>query len=155
MPALFDRKSQRTWIWIILIVSLGLNAFLIGVKATDIFRERNSGADRGPRIVRTELRWLKDRLSPDAVKSIETALDPIKPDILARIERVKALRAELDQLVAAPTPDRAAIDNHLREIRLEVGAMQEQVQSRTFDALLALPVEQRAPLARPSPSPSP
>ena len=55
-------------------------------------------------------------------------------------------------LVAAPQPDRAAIDANLREIRIEVGAMQEQIQSKTFDAVLALPQAERTPLATPGPN---
>jgi hypothetical protein len=97
-----------------------------------------------------ELRWLRGRLSPDAVRSVEAALEPLKPDMMARIQRLKTLRAELGPLVAAPEPDRAAIDAHLREIRLEVGAMQEQTQSKVFDAVLALPEAERAPLATPA-----
>jgi uncharacterized membrane protein len=141
-------KSRRTWLWGALIVSLAANAFFVGAALTDVVRYHHRGDD-GPRAVRMELRWLKDRLSPNAVESIETALAPIRPDIVTRIDRLTVLRKELDLLVAAPAPDRGAIDAHLREIRLEVGAMQEQVQSRTFDALLALPPDERAALAQP------
>lgn len=147
MALRFDKKSLKSWTWILLIVSLGANAFFAGEKVTDAIRHWHK-SDDSPRAVRTELRWLKDRLSPGAVASIEDALQPIKPDIVMRINKLKALRAELDQIVASPTPDKAAIDAHLREIRIEVGAMQEQVQSRTFEALLALPPNERAALAK-------
>ncbi|BCP52737.1 hypothetical protein K32_13540 [Kaistia sp. 32K] len=141
-------KTRRTLLWALLVLSLGANAFFIGATVTDFIRFRHDTSDKGPRVIRTELRWLKDRLSPEAVKSIEAQLDPLRPDIVARLDRLKTLRAELNALVAAPTPDKAAIDAHLRNIRIEVGAMQEQVQSRTFEALLSLPPEQRAALAQ-------
>lgn len=141
-------RTRRTLLWGLLVVSLGLNAFFIGASVTDLIRFRHGGGDKEPRIIRTELRWLKDRLSPDAVATIEGQLETLKPDIVARLDRLKALRAELNALVASPDADKAAIDAHLRDIRLEVGAMQEQIQSRTFEAVLALPPAQRAALAR-------
>lgn len=145
-----EPKTRRALLWGLLVVSLAINAFFIGATVTDLARFRLGSDDKSPRIIRTELRWLKDRLSPDAIDSIETQLNVLKPDILARLDRLKTLRGELNALVAAPTPDKAAIDAHLRNIRIEVGAMQEQVQSRTFEALLNLPPEQRAALAGPS-----
>lgn len=149
MSSLPARRKGGNWLRWALVVSLALNAFFLGAFLTEFVRFRHGGTEASPRAVRMELRWLKDRLSPDAVQSIETQLDPLKPDIVARIDRLKTLRAELGVLVAAPQPDRAAIDAHLREIRLEVGAMQEQIQSRTFDSVLALSPDQRAPLATP------
>lgn len=144
-------KGKRNWLAMALVVSLAVNAFFLGALVTEFIRFRHRGDESSPRAVKMELRWLRDRLSADAVRSIESTLDPLKPDIVARIDRLKKLRAELGVLVAAPEPDRAAIDNHLREIRMEVGAMQEQIQSRTFESVLALPADQRAPLATPSP----
>ena len=60
---------------------------------------------------------------------------------------MRAIRAELMQLAAAPEPDRAAIDAKLVELRAETAAMQEAVQKATYDALLGLPAEDRAQLA--------
>jgi hypothetical protein len=141
-------SSRRTLLWGLLVLSLGLNAFFIGASVTDQVRLHQAGGEHQPRIIRTELRWLNSRLSPEAVKTIEAQLEPLKPEIKARLDRLKALRSELNILASAPEPDRAAIDAHLRDIRLEVGAMQEQIQSRTFQAVLALPAAERAALAR-------
>src|SRR5690606_9615678 len=74
-------RIWRTLLWGVLVVSLGLNAFFIGASVTDMIRFRHGG-DKGPRIIRTELRWLKDRLSPDAVETIEGQLESLKPDIV-------------------------------------------------------------------------
>jgi hypothetical protein len=142
-----EHRRKRGWLPGLLVLSLAVNAYFLGAQVTEYFRFRHG--DGPPRAARMELRWLKDRLSGDSVRSIEASLDSLRPDIAARIERLKKLRTELGVLVAAPAPDRAAIDAHLRDIRMEVGAMQEQVQSRTFDAVLALPPAQRAPLATP------
>ncbi|HWJ72043.1 MAG TPA: periplasmic heavy metal sensor [Kaistia sp.] len=144
-----DLKPRRriSWLWLALVCSLAMNAFVLGAFVTERLGFRH--ADGGPRAVKMELRWLKDRLSPASVTTIEASLDKLKPDVLTRLQRLKTLRAELAVLAAAPEPDRAAIDEHLREIRIEVGAMQEQIQSRTFDAVLALPADQRAALGKP------
>lgn len=146
--SLQPRRRRISWLWVALVLSLAVNAFVLGAFVTERIGVRKS--DGGPRVVRMELRWLKDRLSPEAVEKIEASVGGLKPDIVARIDRLKTLRAELATLAAAPEPDRAAIDANLREIRLEVGAMQEQIQSRTFDAVLALPAADRAPLAKPA-----
>ncbi len=142
------RRRRISWIWTALVLSLAVNAFVLGAFLTERLGFRH-GTDSNLRAVKMELRWLSDRLSPSSVAAIESALQPLKPDVIARLDRLKKLRTELAALAAAPTPDRAAIDAHLREIRLEVGAMQEQIQSRTFDAVLALPTAERAPLATP------
>lgn len=142
------RRNNR--LLIALFVSLAVNAFFLGAVITEQLRFRHFGGDHGPRATRMELRWLSGRLSDDAVHSIEAQLEPLKPDIVDRIDRLRQLRAELGVLLAAPEPDRAAIDSHLREIRLEVGAMQERIQSKTMDAVIALPAAERAPLATPA-----
>jgi hypothetical protein len=72
-----------------------------------------------------------------------------QPQTVAHIDRLRALRSELAILAAVPTPDRAAIDAKLAEIRAEVASMQTEVQAATIGALLALPAEARAPLAQP------
>jgi Spy/CpxP family protein refolding chaperone len=51
------------------------------------------------------------------------------------------------QLAAAPSPDRAAIDAKLAELRAQSAGMQEAVQKATYDALLALPPDQRTRLS--------
>lgn len=142
------RRRRISWLWIALVISLAVNAFVIGAFVTERLGLRHRG-EAAPRAVKMELRWLRDRLSPRSVETIESSLSGLKPDVVARIDRLKTLRSELAALAAAPEPDRAAIDAHLRDIRLEVGAMQEQIQSRTFDAVLALPASERAPLATP------
>lgn len=149
MPDRTGTRS-RSRLAILLVVSLALNAFFVGALVTEFLRFRHVG-DRAPRAARMELRWLSSRLPPEAVRRIEADLEPLKPDIVARIERLRQLRAELGVLLAAPQPDRAAIDSHLRDIRLEVGAMQERIQSKTMDSVLALSAADRAPLATPAP----
>lgn len=147
-----DRRG-RSRIAILLVVSLALNAFFVGALVTEFLRFRHVG-DTGPRAARMELRWLSSRLPPEAIRKIEADLEPLKPDIVARIDRLRQLRAELGVLLAAPEPDRTAIDSHLRDIRLEVGAMQERIQSKTMDSVLALSANDRAPLATPPPDPA-
>jgi uncharacterized membrane protein len=148
MALAWNKKTTTGVLWGGLVLSLAVNAFFLGATVTDVLRFDHHD-EKNPRIVRMELRWLADRLSPSAVDTVQQRLDPLKPDILARFDRLRTLRTQLSALVAMPTPDRAAIDASLRNIRLEVGAMQEQIQTRTFDAVLGLPLEDRAPLANP------
>ena len=60
---------------------------------------------------------------------------------------MRAIRAEVMRLAAAPEPDRAALDERLAALRAAAAAMQETVQKATYDALLALPPADRARLA--------
>ena len=70
------------------------------------------------------------------------------PDLQARIDRLRALRDEVNRMAAEPQPDRAAIDARLAALRAEAQALQGEVQKATFDALLKLPPETRAGLAQ-------
>lgn len=150
MRLAWSKSTAKAALWSGLVLSLAVNAFFLGATVTDFIRFKHHSDQNNPRIVHMELRWLADRLPRSAVETVESQLDPLKPEILARFDRLKTLRAELGALAAAADPDRAAIDTSLRSVRLEVGAMQEQIQTRTFDAVLGLPAEQRAPLAQPA-----
>jgi hypothetical protein len=63
-----------------------------------------------------------------------------------RLQRVRDIRSEIMRLAAEPTPDRAAVDAKLAELRAESASMQEEIQAATYDALLALPPEDRVRL---------
>ena len=123
-----------------------LNGFLIGMLATDSLRPHR-GAFNGERYTRVELRRFDDRLSKDAADSIAASLTPLAPDIDQRLAKLRDLRAEIMRLASAAEPDRTAIDARLAELRAESAAMQEAVQKATYDALLALPADQRVHLA--------
>jgi uncharacterized membrane protein len=149
MNAPTRRLTSRSWLAGILIVSLALNAFLLGAIATDYLRLKHWSGGREARGMRYELRWLEGRLSPEAMRQVEQAVTAAKPKTVAHIDRLRALRSELAVLAAVPAPDRVAIDAKLAEIRAEVASMQTEVQATTMNALLALPAEARAPLAQP------
>lgn len=144
--------TQRRWLIGGLIASLALNAFLAGAIATDLVHMRWPMKDRGPPPqLRFELAWLKGRLPPDAMAKVEAAVAAAKPQTVAHIEKLRGLRRELGALIAVAEPDRAAIDAKLAEIRTELDAMQAGVQRASTDALLALPGETRAELAKEPP----
>jgi uncharacterized membrane protein len=149
MNAFTRRLTSRSWLAGILILSLALNAFLLGAIATDFLWVKHWPGSREARAIRYELKWLEGRLSPDAMRQVEDAVTAAQPQTVAHIDRLRALRSELAILAAVPTPDRAAIDAKLAEIRAEVASMQTEVQAATIGALLALPAEARAPLAQP------
>jgi uncharacterized membrane protein len=60
---------------------------------------------------------------------------------------MRTMRAEILRLAAEPTPDRAAIDGRLADLRTIASGMQAEVQKTTYDAVLALPPQDRARLA--------
>jgi uncharacterized membrane protein len=153
MSAFTRRLTSRSWLAGILILSLALNAFLLGAIATDYLRLEGWWGKSGARPMRYELRWLQGRLAPDAMQQVETAVMGAQPRVMRHFDRLRAMRSELAALAAVPSPDRAAIDAKLAEIRAEVATAQTEAQTATIDALLALPPEARAPLAQPEVAP--
>ena len=77
------------------------------------------------------------------------ALAPAAPALQTRFEALRASRDEINRMAAEPAPDRAAIDARLQALRAESEALQADIQKATYDALLKLPPETRANLARP------
>jgi hypothetical protein len=136
---------RRNWMALALTGSLVLNAFLVGMLVAESFRGHRD--HRLPRYAGFELRRLADRLPADAVDRIAADLQALGPVMAAHLQRIRQTRAEIGRLVAAPQPDRAAIDARLAELRAESAAMQEAAQRATYDAVLALPADLRAGLA--------
>lgn len=139
--------TTRRWLGIGLVLSLAVNAFVIGAAATDMIRfDADKGGHRHG-VLRYELRWLGERLPADAMATVEAAIDRGEDDAQRHIERLHALRGDLGTLLAAPEPDRAAIDAKLAAIRSELDAMLGGAQATTIDALLTLTPETRKKLA--------
>jgi uncharacterized membrane protein len=137
--------NSRRWLGIGLLLSLALNAFFIGAAATDAFRLSKHGKEDAR--LRFELRWLAGRLSQDDMGKVQAALAAARPATEHHIEKLRDLRSGLRDMTAAATPDRAAIDARLAEIRAELDTMAAESQKTTMDALLALPPESRSKLA--------
>jgi uncharacterized membrane protein len=133
-----------------LVASLAVNAFFIGATATDFLRFRGAHDGDEPRALRFELRWLEGKLPSDGLDHVQAAVGAVRPSAEAHIAKLKQLRVSLGDLVAQPTPDRAAIEARLGEIRAELQSMQTEVQKAVVDALLTLPPEMRAKLAEAS-----
>ena len=144
--------SRARWTAGALVASLLLNAFLIGMIATDSLRRHRHGGGDSPRAISFELRRFAEKLPKADVERIRAELEASTPAIKERLDRLKTMRAEISALAAVPAPDRPAIDARLSELRAEVSRMQEDVQRATFDALLRLPPASRSRLAEP-PSP--
>lgn len=138
---------RRRWPAIALVASLVLNGFLIGMIATEAFRPHRSHRQQGSRALSFELRRLAERLPDEGVDRITAELQLLGPSLQSRLDRLRAIREEINGLAAQPTPDRAAIDQRLAALRTDAAAMQEEVQRATFDALLKLPPDMRAGLA--------
>ena len=141
---------RRRWAVPALVVSLALNAFFIGATATDFLRFRGHFDSEGSRALRFELKWMGDKLPRDGFNQVTTAVAALQPSAETHIAKLKQLRVDLGNLVAAATPDRAAIDAKLGEIRAELQTMQREVQGAVIDSLLKLPPEMRAELAEAS-----
>jgi uncharacterized membrane protein len=140
----FSAFLRRRWP-IVLAASLLVNAFLIGAFAVDWLKPHRGFS--GERFARFELRRFDDRLPKEAADQVAAAIEPLAAQVDERLRRVREIRGEIMRLAAAASPDRAALDAKLAELRAESAAMQESVQSATYDALLALPPEDRARLA--------
>jgi len=138
-------RDRRRWLAYGLLASLVLNAFLIGLAATDFFRPGHVG---GP--LRFELRWLQAKLPDSDFGRLKAAVDAIGPSVQAHIDRMREMRVELGTMAAAPQPDRAAIDRKLADIRSELDAMTKEGQETITATLLSLPPESRARLAETS-----
>jgi hypothetical protein len=136
------RRSGRRWLVYGLLASLLVNAFLIGLAATDLFRPKHVG---GP--LRFELRWLQGKLPADGFARVVAAVEGVGPQVQAHIDRMKEMRQQVGELAAVPQPDRAEIDRKLADIRAELDAMTAEGQGTVADALLALPPDMRAGLA--------
>ena len=139
---------KTRWPAIALVASLVLNGFLIGLAVTDTLRPRHHGPNV-PRPFGYELRRLGDRLPPEAVEQMAPELEAAAPALQARFDALRALRNEVSRMAAEPTPDRTAIDAQLEALRTESLALQADIQKATYDALLKLPPNMRAGLARP------
>jgi hypothetical protein len=137
-----DRRNGGRWLLYGLLASLLVNAFLIGLAATDLFRPNHVG---GP--LRFELRWLQGKLPADGFARVVAAVEGIEPKVQAHIDRLKEMRRQVGELAAVAQPDRAEIDRKLADIRAELGAMTAEGQGTVADALLALPPNMRAGLA--------
>jgi uncharacterized membrane protein len=144
-------SPARRWLIAALVLSLAVNAFIIGGTAADLIHVRwpFRTADRGPPQFKFELGWLRGRLPPEGMDKVSAAIRAAQPETSVYIDRLRALRQELAVLIAAPQPDRAAVDAKLVEIRAEVSQMQAGIQRVSTDALIALPPEMRARLAEP------
>lgn len=136
---------RRRWPAVALVASLVLNGFLIGMLVVDQLKPHRRGLS-GERLARFELHRFDDQLRKDAVDRIEAVLVPLGPQLEERLTRMRVIRAEIMRLAAAPAPDRAALDAELVTLRAENEAMQEAVQRATYDALLALPADERTRL---------
>ena len=137
--------NGRRWPAAVLVASLVLNGFLVGMIVAGSFGRDHRGS--GSRIGGFELRRLAEKLPRDALDRVAAELEAQRPNLEARIQRLRAMRDEINAAAAQPDPDRAVIDERLAALRAESAALQEEVQRATYDAILKLPPEVRAGLA--------
>jgi uncharacterized membrane protein len=139
-------SAKARWPLIALVASLILNGFLIGM-AMEAFRGHRGA--RVERVIGFELRRFAERLPRDATRKIAAKLEPLGPQLQPRFDKLRAMRGDVDRLLAEPVPDRAAIEARLASVRSEASALQADVQQAVTAAVLALPPEQRKNLADP------
>jgi len=137
--------SWRRWPILVLVLSLLLNAFLVGLLVTDTFRHKRRGD--GPRVINWELRRLAGRLPPEALETIKADLAPVSEGFDERFKALREKREAISRMAAEPVPDRQAIDAQLAQMRAEGEQLQADVQRATYDALLRLAPKMRARLA--------
>jgi uncharacterized membrane protein len=132
--------GSRRWLLWGLMASLALNGFLIGAVASGYF----SGSPERRGMLYMETRAIGLNLSEAEAEALRGSVRELIPELRNDWRRLRELRREINTLAAAPEPDRTAIDARLAEVRDITRAMQESVQSRVFDEVLALPPEARA-----------
>jgi Spy/CpxP family protein refolding chaperone len=144
-------QSRRRGLAGVLLVSLALNAFFIGAAATEVITSAVATPDRhaGGMLYRLDLRWLDGRLPDAAVDKIAADVERGASGADRRFEHLRELRTDLGELVAVPTPDRAAINAKLADIRGELDRLLAETQAATVASVLALPAETRASLGAP------
>ena len=143
-----DRRRGR-WLGVGLVLSLALNAFFIGAAATDMIRFDKDGDGHkhgGAAALRIALAWRR-ACRPMPWPRSRRRSPPGGPMRGATSRGCMQLRAELGDLLAAQTPDRAAIDAKLAAIRSELDAMLGSAQAATINSLLTLPPDTRKALA--------
>ncbi len=148
-PVPFWRR-RRTLV-IALVASVVVNAFFLGAAATDLIRPNFHHHHGEPHIVQFQLRWLAGRLPEKGIDRVAAALHDVRGQAKAHLDKLRDLRQQLGELAAQPNPDRAAIDQHLADIRGQLDQMLAEVQKASMDALLALPADMRAGLAKREP----
>lgn len=140
-------SAMRRWPILVLVASLLLNAFLVGMILTDTLRHNSRG--EGPRVIGWELRRLARQLPPEALDRLRADLAPVSESFDERFQALRAQREAINRMAAEPDPDRPAIDAQLAEMRAGGERLQADVQRATYDALLRLPADMRARLADP------
>ena len=137
-------QSSHRLLWLSLAASLALNGFLIGSIANAYLTAEP--VRRG--LLSFELRSAGENLPVAEREALRRSVRELLPQLRVDWQRLRQLRQEINKLAAGPDPDRVGIDARLAEIREITASMQEQVQSRLFDDVLALPPETRALLRR-------
>ena len=147
----FNAFTGARWRTAALVVSLLLNAFLIGAVATDSFRSHHRPGNDSSRAVGFQVRQFAGNLPKEGLERIRAQLEANAPEVADQLAELRSMRAEINVLAAQPQPDRAAIDARLTALRAALADVQAEVQKSTFDALLQLPPDMRAHLADPQP----
>ncbi len=134
---------------VILVVSVVLNVFLLGAIAGGAYQwfARHPGrpgaagvAEPGPRIA---LRFAADDLSPERQAQFRDALKAARRDERIDIRQAREGRRDVLDLLAAPTLDRAAVDDALARTRSADSRLRAQVESNVVDFAQSLSDDER------------
>ena len=135
--------TRQRLAWGALAVSLVVNGFFIGAYATDYFAkdERRRGGT-----LRVEWNAVADRLPQEYRDRMREDFKGRLPEFREGWSRLRALRQEIRELTAQPTPDRAGVEARLAQVRQISSELQLKMQTLMFDAVLDFPPEVRAAL---------
>ena len=134
---------RKRVLWGALALSLVINGFFIGIAA---FGWMDAPKRGGP--LRMEIDSVGKRLPDDYRSQLREDMRELLPELRPHWRRLRELRREIAGLAAQPTPDRAAIDGRLAEVRSITTQTQALVQSRIFDLALTFPADVRAELGK-------
>ncbi len=142
-----DTPQKSRWTRPLLIGSIVLNLFLIGLIGGHMFMREAGRSDAGrPDNGQRGMRHMSEDLSDSGRATIKQVMDNHAEDIRALWRLLRDQRVILSDQLAADQLDDAAIATTLNEIRRIDSAIQEQFHAATLEIAHQLPAEERRKL---------
>jgi len=125
-PNVTERRVPR-WMWVALILSLGLNLLVVGVVASAAWHFRSHGPDFQGR-----LSAYLDTLPPERTSTLKRIVERHQPELRPLRQEIRQMRRDAAELFAADPLDKEALANtHARLMDAEVRIRQGYAQFMT------------------------
>jgi|GEM_PF-2032842 len=143
-------KSNKSWVGILLFLSLGVNIFLGGV-----VWGRDEPGLRGERVekVITAMKSFQ-QLSPETREKAKAQFKQEWPAIQEQVKGIRAKRQEVRQLLEQETYDAEALDKAFAELRAAVNKVQADGQKLVVQIAADMSPEERVTFVKNMPKPA-